>query len=321
MRSEHRRFMTGSGELVTRVRRFKSAAGHLILASLALILVIAFMPAVAAAPQAGAAKGDARLESMQIEIWPEYDRPAALVILRGELAADVSLPAAVSLRIPASSGGPAAVAYATEKKGRLLNLQHERSEASEYITLRFALPARFVHVEFYDRIAAGTGNRTYKYLWPGDLPVSWLDVVVQEPAGASNISVLPALAEKAAGSDGMQYRSAQLGPAKQGAPLPIEIQYTKTDPRTSVEILKLGASTPPAEAIKPAAVKDASALYIALAAVALLAAAAVAIYFFWQRRRSLPGGNATGGAVFCAKCGNAAASGDRFCSKCGVALV
>ena len=274
----------------------------------------------AAAPAASAAKGDARLESMQIEIWPEYDRPAALVILRGELAADVGLPAAVSLRIPASSGGPAAVAYAAAKKGRLLNLAHDRSDAGEFMALRFTVPERFFHVEFYDRIATGNSARSYRYLWPGDLPVSWLDVVVQEPAGASGISVLPALDEKAAGSDGLQYRSAQLGPAKQGAPLPIEIQYTKTDPRTSAEILKLGASIPPAEAIKPAAVKDASALYIALAAVALLSAAAVAVYFFWQRRRSLPRGSTAGGAVFCAKCGNAAATGDRFCSKCGVAL-
>lgn len=296
-----------------------SLAERLAAALSTLILAVMPMPAVAAAPTgSGAAKGDVRLESMQIEIWPEYDRPAALVILRGELTADVGLPAAVSLRIPASSGGPSAVAYATAKKAGLLNLKYERADAADFITLRFTVPARFFHVEFYDRLVTGDRARSYKYLWPGDLSVNWLDVVLQEPAGASAISILPALNEKAAGSDGMQYRSAQLGPAKQGAPLPIEIQYTKTDPRTSVEILKPGASAPPPEAMKPAGAKDASPVYFAMGGVALLAVAATLAYVLWLRRRRpvRPVEN----AGYCSKCRNQVVAGDRFCSKCGAQL-
>ena len=286
-------------------------------------LAVMLMPAVAAvaAPPGGAAKGDTPLESMQIEIWPEYDRPAALVILRGELAGDVGLPAAVSLRIPASSGGPAAVAYATAKKGPLLNLKHDRSDAADFITLRFTVPARFFHLEFYDRLATGTGERTYKYLWPGDLSVSWLEVVVQEPAGASNISVKPALVESAAGSDGMRYRSAQLGPVKQGKSLPIEIRYAKTDPRTSAEILKLNAPAPDPQASAPPAKGDPSSLLLASGAAAVLAAALGGAYLYWWRRRPRPPVGSTGGGGFCTKCGNGVAAGDRFCAKCGAALV
>ena len=286
-------------------------------------LAVMLMPAVAAvaAPPGGAAKGDTPLESMQIEIWPEYDRPAALVILRGELAGDVGLPAAVSLRIPASSGGPAAVAYATAKKGPLLNLKHDRSDAADFITLRFTVPARFFHLEFYDRLATGTGERTYKYLWPGDLSVSWLEVVVQEPAGASNISVKPALVESAAGSDGMRYRSAQLGPVKQGKPLPIEIRYTKTDPRTSAEILKLNAPAPIPQASTPPAKGDSSSLVLASSAAALVVAVSCAAYFFWRRRRPRAPAGFTANGRFCSQCGKQVAAGDRFCARCGAALV
>lgn len=295
----------------------KSARSFRGLAAAMVILLSAV--ALAAAPQdSGAAKGDTSLESMQIEIWPEYDRPAALVILRGELAASVGLPAAVSLRIPASSGGPAAVAYATAKKGSLLNLKYDRSEAAGFITLRFTAPARYFHVEFYDRFAAGTGERTYKYLWPGDVSVSWLDVVVQEPAGASNISVKPELGDKSTGSDGLLYRAAQLGPFEQGKPLPIEIRYTKSDPRTSAEILKLNAPAPVAQASTPAMQKKNYWSLLVLGAAALLVAVSGAAYFLWGRRRA-PAGSTDGGR-FCTKCGNAAAAGDRFCSKCGAAL-
>jgi len=283
-------------------------------------LALAFMPAPAAAapPVASAAANDVRLESMQVEIWPEYDRPAALVILRGELAASVGLPAAVSLRIPASSGGPAAVAYANEKKGKLLNLKYERSDAADFITLRFTAPARFFHVEFYDRFAIGTSERAYKYLWPGDLSVSWLDVVVQEPAGASNISVQPELADKSTGSDGLLYRAAQLGPFEKGKPLPIEVRYRKADPRTSAEILKLNAPAPVVQASTPAMQKKNYWSLLVLGAAALLVAVSGAAYFLWGRQR-LPAGSTDGGR-FCTKCGNAAAAGDRFCSKCGAAL-
>ncbi len=285
----------------------------------AAIVILLSAVALAAAPQdSGAAKGDTSLESMQIEIWPEYDRPAALVILRGELAASVGLPAAVSLRIPASSGGPAAVAYATATKGSLLNLKYDRSEAAGFITLRFTAPARYFHVEFYDRLATGTGERTYKYLWPADLPVSWLDVVVQEPAGASNISVKPELSDKSTGSDGLLYRAAQLGPFEQGKPLPIEMRYTKSDPRTSAEILKLNAPAPAAQASTPAMQNKNYWSLLVLGAAALLVAVSGAAYFLWGRQR--PPAGSTSGGRFCTKCGNAAAAGDRFCSKCGAAL-
>ena len=283
-------------------------------------LALAFMPAPAAAapPAGGAAANDVRLESMQVEIWPEYDRPAALVILRGELAASVGLPAAVSLRIPASSGGPAAVAYATAKKGGLLNLKYERSDAADFITLRFTAPARFFHVEFYDRFAIGTSERTYRYLWPGDLSVNWLDVVVQEPAGASNISVQPELGDKSTGSDGLLYRAAQLGPFEKGKSLSIEVHYRKADPRTSAEILNLNAPAPVAQASTPAMQKKNYWSLLVLGAAALLVAVSGAAYFFWLRPR--PTAGSADGGRFCTKCGNAVAAGDRFCAKCGATL-
>lgn len=297
---------------MTRAKRIRTggAAERLAAALATLILTVMLIPAVAAAP----------LESLQIEIWPEYDRPAALVILRGEIAGDVGLPAAVSLRIPASSGGPAAVAYATATKGQLFNLQHDRSDAADFITLRFTVPLRFFHVEFYDRFATGTSERRYRYVWPGDVPVRSLNVVVQEPAGASDISVQPELGDRSTGSDGLQYRSAQLGAVKQGAPLPIEIRYTKTDPRTSVDLLALNSPAPGPQATPATGQRNSSRLFLALGAAALLAAGSGLVYYFRWRRRARPRVGSTGGGGFCAKCGNAVAASDRFCSKCGASL-
>ena len=65
--------------------------------------------------------------------------------------------------------------------------------------------------------------------------------VADEPAAASNLSVQPNLDAAAAGQDGLLYRTAELGALEAGRQLPVEIRYTKTDSRTSSEILKLAA--------------------------------------------------------------------------------
>ena len=158
-----------------------------------------------------AATANPRLASLGIEIWPEYDRPAALVILRGTLAEDAKLPAAVTLRLPATSGGAAAVAYSTTADGNLLNLKHERAITDEFVTVKFETPTRFFHVEFYEPIATTSAARSYRYVWPGDLAAARIVLVVQEPATATDIAVEPNLDRTTTGQEGLRYRAGELG--------------------------------------------------------------------------------------------------------------
>jgi len=204
--------------------------------------------AALALPAFAAAQTNPRLESLHIQIWPEFDRRAALIILNGELAPDTPLPANVSLRLPASSGGPSAVAFANAPDSQLFNLQHKVTKTGEYSTLQFSVPQRFFHVEYYDdALATGSPQRTYTYVWPGDLAVDRLKVTLQEPAGANDVSTLPDLGARTAGGDGLHYRTLDLGAYEAGKQLPVAIRYTKPDSRPSAEILKLktSATEPP----------------------------------------------------------------------------
>jgi hypothetical protein len=154
------------------------------------------------------------------------------------LAESVPLPAAVSLRLPKSSGGAAAVAYSTTADGNLLNLKYESATSGEFITLKFEMPERFFHVEFYEPIATTAPARSFRYAWPGDLAAERIAVVVQEPAAASDIAVEPKLDGASTGQNGLHYRSADLGALEAGKALPITVRYTKADARPSAEILK-----------------------------------------------------------------------------------
>ena len=266
------------------------------------VLALALIPAVAAGPVVGGAPlRNPQLESMQIEIWPEYDRPAALVILRGALAADTKLPADVRLRIPASSGGPSAMAYSTAADGKLLNLQYERKDAGDSITLHFKVSERFFHVEFYDWIATGSPERTYTYVWPGDLGVGQLRVIMQEPAAASNFSTQPNLGASTSGQNGLHFHSAELGAQAAGTQLPISVRYTKTDARTSAEIIQpKSPDAAPAPAPAPVARSNddvMNGVLIFIVAIALLIAIGSAV--LWWRGRAKPPTSQALRARFC----------------------
>ena len=286
---------------------------------LGLLALAALLLSAPVAAQTGAApKGNPRLASLRIEIWPEFDRPAALVILNAALAEGVKLPAAVTLRLPAASGGATAVAYSATADGNLLNLKNERSTTGEFVTLKFDVPERFFHVEFYEPIATTASARTYTYVWPGDLAVERLTVTIQEPASATDISVEPNLEGVSTGENGLRYRGAELGALEPGKRLPIAVRYTKTDARPSAEILKPKAApvVPPLAAPPPSPPATGGlpdwALPVAGAAILGLLGA---VFILWRwKRESRP---ASPVVSVCAKCGAARTPGARFCANCG----
>jgi len=290
-----------------------------------LALALLLLPALALAQAGGAPKGNPRLASLNIEIWPEYDRPSALVILRGAIAEGVKLPAAVTLRLPAASGGPGAVAYSTTADGNLLTLKHERASVGEYITVKFETPERFFHVEFYEPIATTVPARSFRYVWPGDLPVEHVTVIIQEPASASEISVEPKLDGTSTGQDGLHYRVADLGAFEAGKSLPITVRYTKVGVRPTAENLKPKTSEMPAAATAPPSIPAPAPVAAAASGgmpdwvlpTALLGILGLlgAVFILWLwRRESRP---AKPSALVCGKCGAAQAPGNRFCGNCG----
>jgi len=275
-----------------------------------LVRLLLGLAAVAAGlPSLAAPVTNPRLATLQIEIWPEYDRPQSLVILKGELAVDAPLPAAITLRIPASARAPSAVAYIDES-GRLLNLGYEREDVGQFVLLRLTTPKRAFHVEFYDPLVASEAQREYRYAWPGDLAVERLNVLVKEPAGASNLSISPELAVGGSGPDGLKYRAGDFGALKAAEQWVVAVRYTKSDPRTTSEML--GASSP-ASAAKAADMPSSWHWWAGLAAAGLALAGAVLLALWFRSRPAAA-------ASSCAKCRRAIAPGDRFCAGCGTRL-
>jgi len=245
-----------------------------------LLLAMAWSAHIAVGANTQANPSLARLE---IDIWPEFDRAATLVILRGEVAPDVTLPASVSLRIPTSSDGPTALASAASVDAPLLNIPYERSEVQvDFLTLTFETGDRFFQLEFYDRLETDSADRSYRYVWTGDLLVGELSVQVQQPAGATGLSVRPDLGPDFTGPYELVYREADLGALEEGRSLTVDVTYQKPDSRTTSEILGLTTSALPRPG-NPGT--DGGARWLIVVAVAGALVLAAAGLGLWLRRR------------------------------------
>jgi hypothetical protein len=79
------------------------------------------------------AQSNVRLSSVSVDIWPEYDQPAVLVIYHLSLSADTTVPAILNLHIPAQAQ-VYAVATSDPVNG-LINTPYDRSVQGSLATL------------------------------------------------------------------------------------------------------------------------------------------------------------------------------------------
>jgi hypothetical protein len=168
------------------------------------------------------------LVSLQISIWPEFDRPLCLVILAGQLAPGVPLPAELTVHMPAAAQAPNAVAV-VGADGGLLQVAYTTAAAGGDIIVKFTTNAAGFRVEYYDPALVISGDsRSYAFRWKSDYAVEAVGLTVQEPYGARNLSGQPVLALAGAGDFGLNYHTASLGALAAGGTVSLDLRYAKT---------------------------------------------------------------------------------------------
>ena len=163
------------------------------------------------------------LERFEVQLWPDYDRPAALVMYRARLAANTALPAEVSFRIPAAVGEPHAVAYRGQGD-QLMLADHTRELDGEWATIRIRVRSRDVQLEYYAPIVLHAGKRMVSYTWPGDMAVQSFVFGAQQPAAATSFEVTPAATQQVT-RNGLTLHTADLGAVERGREVDIQITY------------------------------------------------------------------------------------------------
>jgi hypothetical protein len=287
--------------------------------------------------QPAAAQQPPAIERLTVALWPEYDQPAMLVILRVQLAPGTVLPAEVTLPIPASAGEPLAVAYTTAE-GALLNAPYTRQVQGDWALITLTSETLSAQLEYYQPLQISGTQRDFLYEWPGGQDLTSLSYEVQHPVGSQAMTIDPPPQSSAPRPDGLLYSFADLGPVPGTETRRIQLSYARESSALSVD--STGQPAPPvAGSAEPAdSGLDVTAwLPVGLGVVGVVLVIATAgLYWRSRRRGSRPpgrerhrpkqsaepeaGATLDASVVFCHSCGIQAAVTDKFCRQCGTKL-
>jgi hypothetical protein len=276
------------------------------------------------------------LETVQVQFWPEFDRPAMLVIYTIDLPEDTALPVNLTLRIPADAGEPNAVAVAVED--RLITAEYTRSVDGDWADIVVVADSTRVHVEYYDTgLAFENTLREFEYSWPGSYAVNDFIVRVQAPVGATQFTFSEAMEGPQVASDGLGYYLGSIGALNAGEDFDFSLSYQKGDNLLSFDALSNQDSVPAPEPAEQGGffsnaptwvwvIVGMGVVLIGMGAWSLISDSskkAKKSRSNYKKKRSkagTPGRVSKKQSKFCHKCGTAAQPGDKFCRECGQKL-
>ena len=296
-------------------------------------LVSLFVPVSVQAKPAQPAQTQISIQTLEVDIWPEYDRPGVLVIYRVNLAADVKLPADLTIRLPVAAGQPSAVAEQTANG--LFNVQYTNTgRDGNWQLVNFTTTLPQLQIEYYDPGLKKDGDKhSFAFNWPGDYPVADMQVKVQQPRTASQMTLGPKTGTSSTASDGLTYFDVPVGKVSGGETFQLNLTYQKADD-TLTQSAAFEQVTPiaPTNNGTPGPFNMNQILPWLLGGVGLLLVGGGIVWYLRggdsrnqppvrRHNRAAPSiEKESGDDIFCHQCGKKAGSADVFCRSCGTKL-
>ncbi len=267
------------------------------------------------------------IDTIEVNIWPEYDREGVLVIYRITLSPDVSLPASVSLRIPRSANAPTSLAM-EDWDGLLYDLTYETEVQGDWLLVKFTTPRPFIHLEYNDlRLKIEDQERQYRFVWPGDYQIDHMVLQVLQPVHASQMSFTSSMGPVNHAEDGNKYYSKKVDDVPEGVTVTLSFSYQKPD-------IAYAATALPVYPVNPVTPRTSGRLSWNMLGglLGILGALLIAggIIWFLRSGRTLPEAARKRNGIekkerpqdeiYCRQCGRRASRGDTFCRTCGTKL-
>jgi hypothetical protein len=267
------------------------------------------------------------IQSIDVSLWPEYDRPEMLVIDHIKLSEDTAFPVQLDLRVPADSDVNAVAVGKSSDQVTDQGVKYTTAKDGEWLVISITATGPAIQLEYYDPNLKKDGDqRSYTYRWLSDYDVAGFVVILQVPFGATEFKSSLSLQDDGIHpNDNMQYYSSNVGPVPAGKELTFDVSYQKATDTLSVSHLE----------IQPVDVNENTSGRVSLGnylpyiiggfGVILIVGGLV---YYWQSGRSgskksrrRPRVRAdpeeAQSDVYCAQCGTRARGGDRFCRTCG----
>jgi hypothetical protein len=170
-----------------------------------------------------------QVERLEVSLWPDYDRPAVLVILRARLSPDTTLPTTLSLPMPSRAGRPHAVAKRAAN-GNLLTAQHAVVVEGDWTRVEITSDEPEIRLEYYIDFEETDPERRFIFAWPGGLDLNQVGFEVMQPRNASEVFISPEEGFQRSVTDGLTYQRREFGSQKSADTFFVGITYSRSGP-------------------------------------------------------------------------------------------
>ena len=204
------------------------------------VLLIPMAPAVADTEATA-------LDTLFVDIWPDYDKASVLVMLTGTLPKTSPLPARVTLPLPASAEINA-VARIDSRDGVMRDDILSSPSLGE---LTLITPDPAFRVEYYLPYTAKEKQRSFDFNWQAGLSVAKFRLKVQQPVAATSFRTNPTTFDIVRDENGLNYHTFPVQPVPAGQPYRLQLSYEMDPPRLSAQALP-PPEPAPAQAAPPA---------------------------------------------------------------------
>jgi len=281
-------------------------------------LLLAFL---FSAPQGYAETDATAIETLIVDLWPDYDKASVLVLLTGTLAKESQLPARVTLPLP-EAAQINAVARIDTRDGQMKDDILSSPGLGE---LAFITPSPAFRVEYYLPYTVKDKQRAFDFTWQSGLSVAKFHLKVQKPAAATAFRTVPATATVIQDENGLTYYTFPVQPLPAGQPFNLHVDYTMDLSQLSVQSLPPANLNPPPAATPAQAPEGPGINWPYLAVVAGSVLVVLAVIWMVVAQRAAPRQAVSAGrnearsepSKFCRNCGNALTETDKFCANCG----
>jgi len=280
-------------------------------------------------PSTAGAQGGTKLESINIELWSEFDQPSMLVINEFVVSQDTSLPAKITMRFPKEGN---LIAVAAETNGSLFNSDFEGPvEQGNWQTITLNVQSYDPHrVEYYQPLTREENQRLFQYQWFGDYYVKQFNLNVLVPADTTNLVTTPPLSNTEISANSLHLiGTVSRSEMKMGQSFEFDLNYERTsdalaDPDQTNQVQPsepIGPNTPGRVSVNRLP------WFIGGMGLALII---IALWAYWRstqsseqkphRHRAPHVQEGKDGLIYCHECGARAHPSDRFCRICGSRL-
>lgn len=277
------------------------------------------------------------LESLEVELWPDYDETAVLVLLTGTLPANTPLPATITFPLP--DGADFNVVARITPDNIMTDQGMTPQVAANQVT--FIMPDSRFRVEYYQPYTATDNQRDFTFAWQSDITVEQISVKIQQPLAATDLTTIPAAASVSEGEDGLTYHLLPGQPVTAADTYTVELNYTMSTPQLTVTFSSQDTEAAELPFLDATPVEETGFDWqLLLIALGVLILVATAVWYLLNRpsssskRPARPKPNRPkaasqttaaqaahpGKANFCHRCGEPLQTEDKFCRNCGTAV-